>query len=298
VGLCGVEMDKMKIDKVVIFGAGRMGSTIAITMAMIGIKVIVRSRDNGNKILTLVESRLTKAVEKGELTVDYKKEILRNISGTTNINIAAEADLILETIIENFEEKKKLFKQLDLLCSPETIFATNTSALSIKRLSSVTNRPDRFLGMHFFNPADKMKLVEIIKTDRVSESVVREIKKFVKKLNKEPIIIKDIPGFVVNRLLFPVINEAANLVYKGVISPEDLDKAALFGLNHPVGPLRLADLIGLDVCVAVLSSIYKSTKEIKYAPSLILLQKIKAGQLGKKTGRGFYNYGRIKKEGK
>jgi len=288
-------MDKKRISKVVIFGAGRIGATIAIAMAQVGVKVIVKSRKDKNRIFSLVEPRLTKAIKKGELTINDKKKILGNISGVININVVTEADLVLETIIESFEEKKKLFKQLDSFCPPRIIFATNTSALSVERLSLEINRPDRFIGMHFFYPADKMRLVEIVKTKTVSESVFVKIKKFVKKLNKEFIVVKDSPGFIVNRLLFPMINEAANLVYKGVISPEDLDKAALFGLNYPVGPLRLADLIGLDVCVAVLSSIYKSTKEIKYAPSLILLQKIKVGQLGKKTGCGFYNYGRIKK---
>lgn len=289
-GLRRIEMAKVKIDKVVIFGAGRMGSTIAIAMAQAGIKVTMRSRKDGNKIFTLVGPRLTKAIERGELTTDDKNKILRNISGTTNINIAIKADLVLETIIENFEEKKKLFKQLDLLCPPQTIFATNTSALSVKHLSSVTNRQDRFIGMHFFNPADKIRLVEIIKADTVSESVVRKIKNFVKKLNKEPIIVKDTPGFIVNRLLFLMINEAANLVKEKIAPPGDIDKAMLLGANHPIGPLALADMIGLDVCLMILESLYKRTKKKKYAPSLLLLKKVKNGQLGKKTDQGFYSY--------
>lgn len=215
-----------------------------------------------------------------------------NLTFDTNAFIFLE-DKHLEkklTIVENFEEKKKLFKQLDLLCPPNTIFATNTSALSVKHLSSVTNRPDRFIGMHFFNPADKMNLVEIIKTDTVLKSVVREIKIFVKKLNKESVIVKDAPGFIVNRLLFPMINEAANLVEEKIASPGDIDKAMLLGANYPVGPLALADIIGLDVCLMILESLYERTKEKKYAPSLLLLKKVKNGQLGKKTSRGFYNY--------
>jgi len=289
-GFCGVKMDKIRIDKVVIFGAGRMGSTIAIAMAQAGIKVVVVSRKDKNKVFSLVVPRLIKSIEKKELTIKNKSKILENISGTVKVNVSADADLVLDAITENFEEKKKLFKQLNLICAPKTIFATNTSALSVERLSLISNRPNQFIGMHFFNPADKMKLVEIIRTKTVSESVVRRIKEIVKKINKEFIVIEDIPGFIVNRLFFPMLNEAVNLVEEKVASPGDVDRAMFFGANFPMGPLALADLIGLDICLAILESLYKRTEDKKYAPSSLLLKKVRSGQLGKKTHRGFYSY--------
>lgn len=283
-------MGKIEINKVVIIGAGRMGSTIAIAMAQAGVKVTVSSRKDKNKIFTFVEPRLSKSVKKGELTAEGKAGILENISGTTDIKTAVKADLVLETIVENLEIKKKLFEKLDSICPPEVIFATNTSALSVECLSLATKRKDRFVGMHFFNPADKVNLIEIVRTNAVGDKVIERIENFATNLGKEYLVVKDTPGFIVNRLLFLMINEAASLVKDKVASPADIDKAMQLGANHPVGPLILADIIGLDVCLEIMKSIYKRTKDKKYFPCSLIIEKVKKCQLGKKTRLGFYNY--------
>lgn len=278
------------ISKVAIFGAGRMGVTIAIALARGGIKVIIRSHKDKDKVFKSVKPRLETAIKKNKLSIQDKEKIIKNIYSTTDMESAANVDLIIETIIENLGEKRKLFKQLDKICGNEVIFATNTSSLSIMEISSVTNRRNRFVGLHFFNPADLMHLVEIIKTKYVSKEVIEKMVKFVKSIDKEPIVMEDAPGFIVNRLLICMINEAINLVKEGVFSPQDIDKAMRLGANHPVGPLALADTIGLDICLMITKSLYEKTNNKKYAPSLLLLEKVKKGQLGKKTKQGFYKY--------
>lgn len=278
------------ISKVAIFGAGRMGSTIAIALARVGIEVIIRSHKDKNKVFKSVKPRLETAIEKNKLSIQEKEKIIKNIYSTTDIESAANVDLIIETIIENLGEKRKLFKQLDKICGDEVIFATNTSSLSIMEISSATNRRDRFVGLHFFNPADLMRLVEIIKTEYVSKEVIEKMVKFVKSIDKEPIVVEDTPGFIVNRLLICMINEAINLVKKGISSPQDIDKAMRLGANHLSGPLALADTIGLDICLMITKSLYEKTNDKKYGPSLLLSEKVKKGQLGKKTKQGFYRY--------
>ena len=277
------------ISRVGIIGAGVMGSGIAIALARKGIKVIVRSRHKEDKVFENIRARLLKALNKGKISEDEKDSILENIMGTTGLELVSDTDLIIESIIEDLEEKQKLFKELDKLCSSNTIFSSNTSSLKISEIASVTNRPDKFVGLHFMNPADIIPLVEVVRTSEVSEEVVKEIVLFVESIDKEPVIVEDIPGFILNHLLILTINEAINMVYNKFATPEDIDKIMQLGANHPLGPIVLADLIGLDIVLNISKNLYKFFGD-KYKPSPLLEEMVSAGKLGKKTGEGFYKY--------
>jgi len=277
------------ISRVGIIGAGVMGSGIAIALARKGIKVIVRSRHKEDKVFENIRARLLKALNKGKISEDEKDSILENIMGTTGLELVSDTDLIIESIIEDLEEKQKLFKELDKLCSSNTIFSSNTSSLKISEIASVTNRPDKFVGLHFMNPADIIPLVEVVRTSEVSEEVVKEIVLFVESIDKEPVIVEDIPGFILNHLLILTINEAINMVYNKIATPEDIDKIMQLGANHPLGPIVLADLIGLDIVLNISKNLYKFFGD-KYKPSPLLEEMVSAGKLGKKTGEGFYKY--------
>ena len=277
------------ISRVGIIGAGVMGSGMAIALARKGIKVIVRSRHKEDKIFENIRARLLKALNKGKMSEDEKGSILDNIVGTTSLELVSDTDLIIESIIEDLEEKQKLFKELDKLCSSKTIFSSNTSSLKISEIASVTNRPDKFVGLHFMNPADIIPLVEVVRTSEVSEEVVKEIVLFVESIDKEPVIVEDIPGFILNHLLILTINEAINMVYNKIATPEDIDKIMQLGANHPLGPIVLADLIGLDIVLNISKNLYKFFGD-KYKPSPLLEEMVSAGKLGKKTGEGFYKY--------
>ena len=224
------------------------------------------------------------------MTEETKEDILSRISGTTDMNLAADCDLVVEAAIENMKIKKEIFAELDKICKPETILASNTSSLSITEVASATGRPEKVIGMHFFNPAPVMKLVEIIRGMATSQETFDAVKELSLAIGKEPVEVAEAPGFVVNRILIPMINEASFILQEGIASVEDIDTAMKFGANHPMGPLALGDLIGLDVCLAIMDVLYNETGDTKYRASSTLRKYVRAGWLGRKTGRGFYNY--------
>lgn len=276
------------IKKVAIFGAGTMGCGIAIAIAQSGMKVIVKSRDNAQKIFQGVRIRLEKYIEKGEVSLEESNSIISNIYSATDIEVIFDVDIVIETIVEDLAEKRKLFKQLSKHCKSNTIIATNTSSISIEELALAIEHANRFIGLHFFNPADRMKLVEIVKSRYTSNMVVQKIKFFLKNIGKDFIVIYDTPGFVVNRLLFSMINDGAYMLMEGVAKKEEIDKAMCLGANHPLGPFALADLVGIDVCFNIIKRLnsHKITKE----PCPLFIRMIKEGKLGKKRGEGFYKY--------
>ena len=224
------------------------------------------------------------------MTEEVKEDILSRISGTTDMNLAADCDLVVEAAVENMKIKKEIFAELDKICKPETILASNTSSLSITEVASATSRPEKVIGMHFFNPAPVMKLVEIIRGMATSQETFDAVKELSLAIGKEPVEVAEAPGFVVNRILIPMINEASFILQEGIASVEDIDTAMKFGANHPMGPLALGDLIGLDVCLAIMDVLYNETGDTKYRASSTLRKYVRAGWLGRKTGRGFYNY--------
>ena len=219
-----------------------------------------------------------------------KAEILSHMSFTTELAAAADADLVVEAAIENLDIKKSIFAELDSLCKPETILASNTSSISITAIAAATKRADKFIGMHFFNPATVMKLVEVIRGTHTSDETYKTIAELAAAIGKEPVEVNEAPGFVVNKILVPMINEGIDLVYTGVASVEGVDTAMKLGANHPMGPLALGDLIGLDVCLAIMDTLYDETHDPKYRASLLLRKMVRAGKLGRKTGIGFYDY--------
>jgi 3-hydroxybutyryl-CoA dehydrogenase len=280
------------MEKIAVLGAGTMGSGIAQVIAQSGYEVILRDIKDIylNKGLKIIENNLDRSVEKERITESEKKEVLNRINTTIDLEKTADVDLIIEAAVENIDIKKEIFKELDKLCKEETIFASNTSALSITEIASVTRRPEKVIGIHFFNPVPVMKLVEVIKGIATSENTFDLATKFINNFGKKAVEVNEAPGFVVNRLLIPMINESIFLLEEGVASAEDIDKAMKFGANHPIGPLALADLIGLDICLAIMNTLYEEFNDSKYRPSTLLKKKVRAGHLGRKTDRGFYNY--------
>lgn len=280
------------MEKIFVLGAGTMGAGIAQAFAANGYEVIIRDIKDEfvDKGLAGVKKNLSRLVEKGKMTTEAMEEILCKLSGTTDIALAEDCDLVIEAAIENMDIKKSIFGELDKLCKPETIFATNTSSLSITEIASATNRPDKFIGMHFFNPAPVMKLVEVIRGIATSEETFNIIKELSKNIGKDPVEVKEAPGFVVNRILVPMINEAIGVLAEGTASAEDIDKAMMLGANHPMGPLTLSDFIGNDIVLAIMEVLYKETGDPKYRPHTLLRKYVRAGYLGRKSGRGFFNY--------
>ena len=280
------------MKKIVVIGGGTMGLDIAQVFARSGHEVVVR--DIKDEIIKASEARLNKGLDKlvakGKMTEEAKKAITDNISFTVELAAAADADLVVEAAIENLEIKKSIFAELDALCKPETILASNTSSISITAIAAATKRADRFIGMHFFNPATVLKLVEVIRGEHTSEETFKAIWELSEAIGKVPVEVNEAPGFVVNKILIPMINEAIDLLYTGVATVEGIDTAMKLGANHPMGPLALGDLVGLDVCLAIMETIHKETGDPKYRPSLLLRKMVRAGKLGRKTGEGFYKY--------
>lgn len=280
------------MEKIFVLGAGTMGSGIVQAFAQKGYEVIVRDIKDElvQSGIVRINNGLSKLVSKGKMTEETKEDVLSRISGTTDMNLAADCDLVVEAAIENMKIKKEIFAELDKICKPETILASNTSSLSITEVASATNRPEKVIGMHFFNPAPVMKLVEIIRGMATSQETFDAVKELSVAIGKEPVEVEEAPGFVVNRILIPMINEASFILQEGIASVEDIDIAMKYGANHPMGPLALGDLIGLDVCLAIMDVLYNETGDTKYRSSSILRKYVRAGWLGRKSGRGFYNY--------
>ena len=280
------------MKKIVVIGGGTMGLGIAQVFAKKGFDVVVR--DISDEIIAAEEAKLNKGLDKqvakGKLDEAGKKAITDRFTFTTDMGLAADADLVIEAAVENLDVKKSIFAELDGLCKPETILASNTSSISITAIAAATKRADRFIGMHFFNPATAMKLVEVIRGANTSEETFNTIYALAQEIGKDPVEVAEAPGFVVNKILIPMINEAADLVYTGVASAEDVDKAMKLGANHPMGPLALGDLVGLDVCLAIMDTLYNETHDSKYRASLLMRKLVRAGHLGQKTGKGFFDY--------
>lgn len=280
------------MKKIVVIGGGTMGLDIAQVFAKAGFEVVVR--DIKEEIIQASEARLNKTLDKlvakGKMDEAGKKAITDKISFTVELAAAADADLVVEAAIENLEIKKSVFAELDALCKPETILASNTSSISITAIASATKRADKFIGMHFFNPATIMKLVEVIRGENTSEETFKAIWDLSEAIGKVPVEVNEAPGFVVNKILVPMINEAIDLLYTGVASAEGIDNAMKLGANHPIGPLALGDMIGLDVCLAIMDVLFNETHDPKYRASLLLRKMVRAGKLGRKTGEGFYKY--------
>jgi len=282
----------MEIEKVGVLGAGTMGHGIAQVFAQNGYEVIIRDieqefLDNGIKS---IEKFLSRSVEKEKMTQEEKENTMDNIDTTLKLEDLEDCDLIVEAIIEDAEIKKDNFEKLDEICSREVIFASNTSTIPITELASVTDRPGKFIGMHFFNPVPLMKLVEVIRGLKTDDETTNTIIELGEELGKEPVEIKDSPGFAANRILIPMINEAIFALHEGVSEKEAIDKVMKLGANHPMGPLELADLIGLDTVLHIMNVLHEEFGDSKYRPCPLLKKMVRAGNLGKKTGRGFYEY--------
>ncbi|WP_054637597.1 3-hydroxybutyryl-CoA dehydrogenase [Thalassobacillus sp. C254] len=282
----------MPIENVAIIGAGQMGAGIAQVAAKQGKQVTLH--DVKEELVERGKERIAKSlgkeVEKERITEGEKEEILARIHPSINLKEAADADIVIEAASENTEIKKKIFQDLDRLTGKETILATNTSSISITELAAVTGRPEKVIGMHFFNPVPVMKLVEVIRGLTTDDQTFTEVRSLAEELGKEPVDISDYPGFAANRILVPMINEAIYCVYEGVASPEDVDKVMKLGANHPLGPLALADLIGLDTCLSIMEVLHDGFGDSKYRPCPLLYKYVNAGWLGRKTGRGFFSY--------
>jgi 3-hydroxybutyryl-CoA dehydrogenase len=280
------------IKKVGVVGCGLMGSGIAQAVAEAGYPVIAREVEQRflDKGLGMIEKNWARAVERGKMTAEVKAKAASNLRGTLALGDLKDCDLVIEAIIENIEEKKKLFAELDALCPPATILASNTSSLTVIEMAMATARPDRVCGLHFFNPVPVMRLVEVVRTVRTSDDTFKTAFEFAKSVGKEPVACKDNSGFIVNLLLVPYLLDAIRAVEAGVASVEDIDKAMKLGCAHPMGPLTLLDFVGLDTTYFIANIMFEEYRETRYAPPPLLKKMVQAGFSGKKSGRGFYDY--------
>ncbi len=280
------------MKKIGVLGTGTMGAGIIQVMAQCGFDVVLRARRETSveSGIAKVEKNLSKLVAREKITQEDMNNTMARITGSTDISIVADADLIIEAATEDMEQKKALFAELDELCKPETIIATNTSSLSITEIAQATKRPDKIIGMHFFNPVPAMKLVEIIKGLTTSDETRDVIIDLTKAINKTAVEVAEAPGFVVNRILIPMVNEAVGVLADGVADAEGIDNAMKLGANHPMGPLALGDLVGLDVCLAIMDVLYAEYGDPKYRAHPLMRKMVRGNKLGMKTGEGFYKY--------
>lgn len=280
------------IKKVGVVGAGTMGAGIAQVTAEAGYEVILIDLEDKfvNRGMENILKNWSKAIKKGTLTAKEVDQIKVRLTGTTNYDNLNDCQLVIEAVVEKMSIKKELFAKLDGICPVETVFASNTSALSITELAAATKRPNQVIGVHFFNPVPVMKLVELIPGAETTAETVTAMKEYCSAIGKEAIVVKESPGFIVNRLLIPYINEAAIIYDQGVASPAEIDQAMKMGANMPMGPLALADLIGIDVCLMIMEYFFNEMADSKYRPALAFKQKVRAGHLGRKTGKGFFDY--------
>jgi 3-hydroxybutyryl-CoA dehydrogenase len=282
----------MEIRKVGVVGCGQMGGGIAQVCAQSGYAVIVSEANDEllQKGLGAIKSSLDRSVQREEITQQDREAALARIRGTVNVREFGDCDLVIEAALENLELKKKIFGEMDKACPGHTILATNTSCLSVMDIAAATRRPDKVMGMHFFNPAPTMKLLEIVRTTATSEETLDTGRAFGRSLGKTIVMTQDSPGFIVNRLMTPQILNAIRMVESGIATKEDIDTGMTLGLNYPMGPLALADLIGLDTLLFIATGIYEKLREAQYAPPPLLKNMVADGRLGRKTGRGFYEY--------
>ena len=283
----------MQISNIGIVGAGTMGSGISQVAALTGYDIVMQdvSDEATNRGLGTIDKSLQRLVDREKITADAKDAAIRKISTTTDLSDLADCDLVIEAATENMDLKLDLFEEIDKVSRPETIIASNTSSLSLTKLASVSNRPDKVIGMHFFNPVPMMALVEIIRALQTSDDTFTTVDELTRELGKTPVSVKDSPGFVVNRMLVPMINEAVFILYEGIASADEIDAAMKLGAGHPMGPLALADMIGIDVCLYVMNILLEEFGDSKFRPCPLLKQMVDAGYLGRKSAKGFFDYG-------
>jgi 3-hydroxybutyryl-CoA dehydrogenase len=282
----------MAIQKIMVIGAGQMGGGIAQVAAQSGLQVVLNDIDRAfiDKRLAFIDKLLVKNIEKERMTEAERVEVMARLIPSTDLQDAAGVDFVVEAASENMAIKEKIFRTLDEVAQPGVILASNTSSLPITEIAAVTRRPEQVIGMHFMNPVPVMQLVEVIRGIATSDATYQAVKGLAEQMGKTPVEVNDYPGFIANRILLPMINEAVYCLYEGVASAEAIDTVMKLGMNHPMGPLTLADFIGLDTCLAIMEVLHEGLGDSKYRPCPLLRKMVKAGWLGKKSGRGFFSY--------